>query len=438
MYETKEETGEMQIEVHEQVPNGLDNFSDGDGGELNDFDMEEELDKSVVDSEEQNSGTIVVAEEEDDIIDEKDIEGSDVNNEDDEDLLDVSEELEEDTEHLLAQLTQGEIVETGEDTEFVNEAEDNFIEDETRGESEEEIEVISDEESTDNNIPESVGQPEEDNSNELQVTEEGKSENIRNNENSSDVVENGKEADELDEHHDETEELLDGKVHEHAETDQTPKYADDIPTSVEVVEVDDEVDELESDEEKDENYEKGVEDSLLDQETDNIPPIIVTIANTDFLLIQSNDESVSHLVALYYDLDILDLSLEAFFNKLRANEDLEEIHHFQESEEIILETPELGALKITEDNIYSRDITILDLVTTFKHLQRCLKDSVCPSYISMKISFQPRFITRFNRLSELIRSGKGFSHVDGKFKEVMKRALDDNDFPVVKRIKRGI
>ncbi|CAH2353077.1 hypothetical protein CLIB1423_09S02278 [[Candida] railenensis] len=435
MYETKEETGEMQIEVHEQVPIVFDNFTDGDDGELNDLDMEEELDGSAVDSQEQNLGTVVVAEEVNDIIDEKDIDGDNSSNEDDEDLLDVSEQ--EETELSLAQPTEGEIAETGDEIEFVNEAEENFIEEETRDESEEEIEVISDEESTDNNITDTVGKPEESNSNGPQLAEEGKGENIRNDKNNKNATDNGKEADELDEYHDETEELLDGKVHEHAETDQIPKYAENIPANVEVVEVEDEVNELESDVEKDENQEKE-EDSFSDEEKDNMPPIIVTIANTEFLLIQSNDENVSHLVALYYDLDILDLSLEAFFNKLRANEDLEEIHHFQESEEIILETPELGALKITEDNIYSRDITILDLVTTFKHLQRCSKDAPCPSYISMKIKFQPRFITRFNRLSELIRSGKGFSHVDGEFKEVMKRALDDNDFPVVKRIKRGI
>lgn len=163
-------------------------------------------------------------------------------------------------------------------------------------------------------------------------------------------------------------------------------------------------------------------------------PVIVTVANTEFLLTPSLDETLSHLVALYDDVEVLQSTIEEFFNKLRSNEDLEEFHHFQLSEEITLDAPELGDLKITEDNIYSRDITVLDLVNTFKLLQKCL-DEECPKALSLKISFQPRFITRFNRLTELIRLGKGFSHINGDFKHIMKRALDENDYPIKKRFK---
>lgn len=161
-------------------------------------------------------------------------------------------------------------------------------------------------------------------------------------------------------------------------------------------------------------------------------PITITVASTEFLLVPSTNDSVSHLVSLYDDIEVLQLTIERFFDKIRANEDLREIQSLPTSVEMVLSVPELGALTITEDNIYSRDITVLDLVDTFEHLQRCSDaPAECPTSLSLCITTQPRFIASFNTLTDLIRRGVGYPHVN----EAMKHGLEQDE-PPNKRQKR--
>lgn len=176
-------------------------------------------------------------------------------------------------------------------------------------------------------------------------------------------------------------------------------------------------------------------DATTKASTSSIPPlhpITITVASTEFLLIPSTNDSVSHLVSLYDDTEVLQLTIERFFDKIRANEDLREIQSLPTSVEMVLSVPELGALTITEDNIYSRDITVLDLVDTFEHLQRCSDASAeCPSSLSLCITTQPRFIASFNTLTDLIRRGVGYPHVN----DAIKHGLEQDE-PPSKRQKR--
>lgn len=150
-------------------------------------------------------------------------------------------------------------------------------------------------------------------------------------------------------------------------------------------------------------------------------PIIINIAETDFLLVpfdkhRNSEIDVSHLVSLYDDNEILKLTIEEFFGLMRTNEDLNEIHQFTVNKELVLVIPELN-LSITEDNIYSRDITIEDFIVSFENLKsNSINDGeeLVHKSISFLLTSQTRFITNFNNLTESIRRGKGFNCVSVK------------------------
>lgn len=183
-------------------------------------------------------------------------------------------------------------------------------------------------------------------------------------------------------------------------------------------------------------------------------PIIVKIADTDFLLVpfRSLDDTidVSHLVPLYDDQNALNSSLESFFVSMRNHEDLNEICSFDESQELVLNVPELGNLTITEDNIYSREISVNDFVDRFHDfkLNSKLHDlELIFQALSFKLSFQTRFISEFNNLSKLLREDCGFKRlleerkiIKGKSRTSREaRSQDfDEDVGVHKKAKIGL
>ncbi|KAK6457171.1 uncharacterized protein RJT20DRAFT_1748 [Scheffersomyces xylosifermentans] len=145
-------------------------------------------------------------------------------------------------------------------------------------------------------------------------------------------------------------------------------------------------------------------------------PIILKVAEIEFLVCPidsaSCDVDCSHLVSLYDDRNVLHCTVEDFFGLLRSNEDLKEIHDFPLAEEIVLDVPELGNIRITEDNIYSRDVTVNDFIDTFVRLGEKTSDkSKIPETITFNLTTQSRFITSFNKLSEIIREEKGFESI---------------------------
>lgn len=152
-----------------------------------------------------------------------------------------------------------------------------------------------------------------------------------------------------------------------------------------------------------------------DEEFVSLPmAVILRIGGTEFLLVPFND-SYSHLVSLYDD-NIIGQTIESFFGLIRAHEDLKEIHSFSIEDELVLRVPELNMV-ITEDNVYSREITIEDFVKTFISLTENTANRECiPKQLSLNITSQTRFITNFNDLSETIRSGLGFEKLSRKHK----------------------
>lgn len=183
-------------------------------------------------------------------------------------------------------------------------------------------------------------------------------------------------------------------------------------------------------------------------------PIIVKIADTDFLLVpfrSLNDAiDVSHLVSLYDDQNVLNSSLESFFVSMRNHEDLNEICSFDASQELVLAVPELGNITITEDNIYSREVSVNDFVDRFHDfkLNSKLHDFEQPfQALSFRLSFQTRFISEFNNLSKLLREDCGFKRlleerkiIKGKSRTSTEAGNQDfgDDIGVYKRAKIGL
>lgn len=167
---------------------------------------------------------------------------------------------------------------------------------------------------------------------------------------------------------------------------------------------------------------------------DDIPmPIFIRISGDDYLLIpfyKPTKLDLEGLVALFDDSSVLGQSTDDFFGSLRDNEDLVDLYNFEENEELILIIPELGNLSITEDNIYSRDIGIWDFVKAFMSLKMNSKDDTSvPPRMTLEVSTQRRFITKFNKLAESVNSGKGFNDIEdlnnpGELRLSSKRSIE--------------
>lgn len=149
-------------------------------------------------------------------------------------------------------------------------------------------------------------------------------------------------------------------------------------------------------------------------EDDHKTPIIIDVADTEFLLVpfktEHSDVDYSHLVSLFDSDEVLDLSIEDFFGLMRQNEDLNEIYNFSVDEELVLKFPQFDGLHLTEDNVYSREVSFNDFVSTFEQLAENTQTQKPPS-MSCVLTVQTRFISKFNGLAELIREKKGFESI---------------------------
>ncbi|EMG50800.1 hypothetical protein G210_0744 [Candida maltosa Xu316] len=174
--------------------------------------------------------------------------------------------------------------------------------------------------------------------------------------------------------------------------------------------------------------------------TTSAPPIFINYSNQKFLLfpndhqqnIETNDEQSSPI----FEETNYSLTIEELFTELRSNETLNEIEPFLIIEEIILSITEFENLKITEDNLYSKDLTIEDFLNLFNKLKASTQDSSkIPHSLNFNISTQSRFITTFNKLVEESQS-VGFDNLDidnGVDENNKGDDDDDDDEPSVKK-----
>ncbi|CAI5757850.1 unnamed protein product [Candida verbasci] len=178
----------------------------------------------------------------------------------------------------------------------------------------------------------------------------------------------------------------------------------------------------ESNNEGDVEFEDAI-DALRKDQTDsefNIP-IHLNYQNSTHPLFPTGSETST----IFDDISDIHISIEDLFATLRSSRlDFD----FQVCDEIVLSFPQLGKCKITEDNVYCKDLTISDFIDLFKRLCKCTKDeSKIPKSINLEISTQPRFITKFNSLVENLENNGGFESIE--FEEIQsetkKRKLGD-------------
>lgn len=178
---------------------------------------------------------------------------------------------------------------------------------------------------------------------------------------------------------------------------------------------------------KDENQK-----SKLTYESDEFGslPIILKIYDTEFLLVPFEGVSsldLSELVELYDDNEVLNLSIGGFFNSIRTNEDICDCFKLESSKELLLSASQLENVCISEDNIYTKDIKVKDLVLAVNSLANHTEDkSLIPSQITLNLLSQRRFIYDFNLISESIRLKRGFEYFrDSKISRGVKHFLEN-------------
>lgn len=167
-------------------------------------------------------------------------------------------------------------------------------------------------------------------------------------------------------------------------------------------------------------------------------PILLQIAGDEYLLVSFYKETaldLGDIIAIFDDdQNTLKLSVEGFFNMLRHNEDLMNLYNFDVERELVLHLAELGDICITEDNMYSSEISIGDFVRSFQNLEdNCEEKDAVPAKLTFKVTTQKRFITQFNSLSETIRTGNGFSAIQPIFVKG-----DAEESPSLKRGLEGV
>lgn len=256
-----------------------------------------------------------------------------------------------------------------------------------------------------------INEDDEGNASEVVIEDETREDSINEKEKQAeDSSKNEQEYSESENDDNEDPELLAGE--EHAREDASEDLDEDTNNGDDIYayEEDEEVDEINSAQQAQEEHESN---GHTNSDTGQLP-IIIDVADTEFLLVPFKAESpsvdVSHLVPLFDTDAILDLTVEEFFGTMRHNEDLNEIQKFSVEEELVLIFPQLDGLHITEDNVYSKEVTFNDFVSTFESLLDKTVHSK-PLTITCMLTSQTRFITKFNALAEIIRENKGFESI---------------------------
>ncbi|KAK7206294.1 hypothetical protein BZA70DRAFT_130506 [Myxozyma melibiosi] len=153
----------------------------------------------------------------------------------------------------------------------------------------------------------------------------------------------------------------------------------------------------------------------------NFPDICVILTHEDahYLLCPSDnsDSIVSELEAqpILEDFASLSQPIDTLFAYLR---DVFQDRLDQDGE-LVLDIPVLD-LSVSEDNVYTHDVTPYDLVDLYSSLLVNDNETLAESQpLFLNLTVQPRFISRFNSIATLIRSGKGLKHLHGAAADVI-------------------
>ncbi|KAK9464775.1 hypothetical protein V1512DRAFT_267427 [Lipomyces arxii] len=153
----------------------------------------------------------------------------------------------------------------------------------------------------------------------------------------------------------------------------------------------------------------------------DFPQICVLLKRDDEFFVLCPSESIESDVPQILDDDfMLSQPLEMFFPLLRGVFS----GSVADDSELLLEIPQLK-LSVTEDNTYTHEVTVYDLVELYDNLCGAEAEAKVPSVLEIKLKTQPRFISRFNYISELIRNGHGLSYL--KIQDEMNSVGEESD-----------
>lgn len=143
-------------------------------------------------------------------------------------------------------------------------------------------------------------------------------------------------------------------------------------------------------------------------------PVFVNIRGDEYLLVPFYDTcnyELQDMISLF-DLDeISGRTLEQFFRLLRGNGDLIDAYNFNMEDELKVDIPELS-LCVTEDNIYTREIRLEDIFENFhqlKHNSERTHAEKVPDKLTILVTMQQRFITKYNRVAKCASESKTFA-----------------------------
>lgn len=145
-------------------------------------------------------------------------------------------------------------------------------------------------------------------------------------------------------------------------------------------------------------------------------PIFIDIRGDEFLLIPFFEKcqyELQDMISLFSRDEVSGRKFNEFFELLRGNGDLIDAYNFNVDDELKIDIPEVR-LCLTEDNVYTNNFTLDDLLDCFITLRKNSfqkGEKQVPDKLTIYVSMQQRFITKYKALIELADDGCVFADV---------------------------
>lgn len=162
-------------------------------------------------------------------------------------------------------------------------------------------------------------------------------------------------------------------------------------------------------------------------------PAFICICGDEFLLtpfFEPCNYKLEDMISLFSVDEVTGKTLEQLFQLLRGNGDLIDAYNFNVEDELRLDIPELG-LSVTEDNVFTREMKLDDIIGCFHALRQnshAAGEENVPDKLTVLVSMQQRFASRYGRLQKLASE-------QGTFGQVRGTQLEQEMGPVTKKRK---
>ncbi|BFZ59382.1 hypothetical protein YB2330_000390 [Saitoella coloradoensis] len=150
------------------------------------------------------------------------------------------------------------------------------------------------------------------------------------------------------------------------------------------------------------DYEEAQDDDDDTEDASLFPVVLTDMTQKSYALFAPiNNEKYQGLGALLHDDSLAFEPLELLIAAIR----MEVSDHLPQDIELTLEFPSLE-LSISEDNVYSREVTLLDVVNIYTGIKANEQIEEIPP-LEVQLGYKNRFIARFNELANMAASGSG-------------------------------